>query len=586
MKKNSLLLIVYPILIVPLIFCVFINEYFNQYVIGLFVFIAICASIGILAVVFKKCPVKERIFYVTINALVLIVCFVGHLGFNPLKINCSEVDATLSIPWHRTVIQKNQQYGVVDACKGDTIVPCLFDGFADGGFVMLLSPTGEELKDSLLSVNNIYSVVKTLRDRGYYTKLKGKNGIRYAYTSLDKALYDIIQEDSAKYDVEASKAYFAVRDGLYKAIKMNLPINKIDTTVLVKLYNMECDSVDSLYSKCESVALNSNTKENESAFDAMELLIIHSARQMSVATLLDMINGKRSKLSLLIALDVFRTTFFSRELHKQRINYEANINFNYNSDISFNVKDLNDTIVSSKERKGSLRFQAMYSTNDFSPLSSVSLWQYTYVQTLSLVAPLYVANLPGKLSEIKKMRENYLHLTVKMLENIDFGSDDVDCVIQDYKKNKDLMKSINAIVSKKGTRQLSYVDSLITINDKYKMFDPFRMFAGTDLSKIRQTASKNISQFHDLYKCYSQTAPNDYQYAIFRKNMVDNLYLACFCGGDIIFQINNLKEQDSLFFNDTYKMLGDIANTVESIREEAGKTKKNYLDRIKGILQE
>lgn len=566
MKINGRLLIAYPISIVPLIVCEFINEYVYEFVILIFVFFVLCASIGILAVVFKKCPTKERVSYVTINSLVLIVCFFGHLGFCPFEINCSEVDTTLSIPWHCTVIKKNQQYGIVDSWTGDTIVPCLFDGIADGGLVMLMSPTGEELKDSLLSVMNIDSIVNTLKDRGYYTdKLKGKNGIRYVYTSLDKALFDIIKKDSAEYDVEASKAYFAVRDGLYKAIKKNLPINKIDTTNLAKLYEMECDSVDSLYSKCMSVALYSNLKKKQSDFNTTELLITHSARKMSVAALLDMINDKRSKLSMLVALDAFRTAFFSQKLYEQHINYEANINFNFD---------------------GSLRFNAVYSNKDLSPLSSISLWQYLYVQTLSLTAPLYASNLPEKLSEIKKVREKQLHLSMQMLKNTDFDSDDVDCFIKNYKKSKDLMKTINAIVSKKSASQSSYVDSLITINDKYKIFDPFRMFAGIDLSKIRQTATKNISQFYDLYKCYSLNNSNDYQYAIFRKNMVDNLYIASFCGGYILSQIKNLKEQDSLFFNNTYKELGDNANTVELIRKEAGKARENYLNRIKGILQE
>lgn len=67
--------------------------------------------------------------------------------------------------------------------------------------------------------------------------------------------------------------------------------------------------------------------------------------------------------------------------------------------------------------------------------------------------------------------------------------------------------------------------------------------------------------------------------------MVDNLYLASFCGGDIMPQIKNLKKQDSLFFNNTYQDLEDIANNIEAIREEAIKARKNYLNRIKGILQ-
>ena len=572
MKINGWLLIAYPISIVPLIFCEFINEYVNRYTCFLF----ISVSIGILAIAFKRCPNKKKSFYVTINALVLMACFLGHLGFCPFKINYSEVDMSHSIPWNLTIIQKNQQYGVVDAVKGDTIIPCLFDGIKDGGFVMLLSPTGEELKDPLLSVNNINSVVDELHQEGCDTKLNSKNGIRYVYVSIDKALYDVIQNDSTEYDVEASKAYFTVRDGLYKAIKRNLPINKINVSNLAKLYEMERKYVDILHRKL---------KQEKPSFNTTELLITHSARQMSVAVILDMINDNRSNLSLLKALDAFRTAYFSQKMYEQHINFKANIQFNYNTDISFNVKDSSNSIVSNKNHKNSLFFNAMFSNNDSSPLSSISLWQYVYAQTLGLIAPPFASRLPEKLQNIAKMKENQFQIFDKMLKNVNFDSDDVDYVIKDIKANKDLIESIKNVVSKKNASQLSYVDSLITINDKYEQFDPFQMFKSTDMRKIRQTATKNISRFYDLYKYYSDTSPNDYQYAIFRKNMVDNLYLASFCGGGIIPQIRNLKEQDSSFFNYTYKALGATYNSVDSIRANAETIKTNCLNKIRGILQ-
>lgn len=202
--------IAYLASLVPLLVLDFINEHTGNYAI----YLSFIIPITFLYVAFKDYPIKERASYVTINALVLMVCFLGHLGFNPLKINYSEVDMHLSSPWNYTVIQKQRQYGVVDAQKGDTIVPCLFDGFKDGGFVLLLSSTGEEFKDSLLSINNIDSVVNFLHKSGYGVELNKKHGIHYVWTNLDKALYDIKQNGSSEYELEASKAYFVVRDGL------------------------------------------------------------------------------------------------------------------------------------------------------------------------------------------------------------------------------------------------------------------------------------------------------------------------------------------------------------------------------------
>lgn len=58
--------------------------------------------------------------------------------------------------------------------------------------------------------------------------------------NADKKLYDISKEDTT-YKGKAAKIYFAVRDGLYKAIKQNTSINKIDTTALMALCRMERD---------------------------------------------------------------------------------------------------------------------------------------------------------------------------------------------------------------------------------------------------------------------------------------------------------------------------------------------------------
>lgn len=117
------------------------------------------------------------------------------------------------------------------------------------------------------------------------------------------------------------------------------------------------------------------------------------------------------------------------------------------------------------------------------------------------------------------------------------------------------------------------------------MFDPFRILVDSNLKKTRQTATDNISLFQDLYKYYSDTKPNDYQYAIFRKNYVDNLYLASFCGADITSKIKDLEKQDSCFFSSTYKGLRDRANTVNTVIAKIDMGRKNYLDKIRGILQ-
>ena len=273
------------------------NVFFNG-----FTFLGLAlVSIGLLVLTFKKLSIKGCVFCVTMNALVLAASIIAHLGFWPWKItNYSEVKK-YSKPWKYIIIEKGHRYGALDAITGDTIVPCLFDGITPGRFIMLLSPKCEELSDSLFGGTDANSIKELLKNRGDYAQLNNKNGISYVWNA-DKKLYDISKEDTI-YKGKAAKIYFAVRDGLYKAIKQNTSINKIDTTALMALYRMERDSIDTL---C-------NHLKDSSSIDDTELLLTHTTRQMAIATMIDMINDNRSKYSLLIAFTSYKLSYFSKE---------------------------------------------------------------------------------------------------------------------------------------------------------------------------------------------------------------------------------------------------------------------------------
>lgn len=529
-------------------------------------------SIGLLVVTFKKLSVEGCVFCVTMNALVLAASIIAHLGFWPWKkINYSEVNKCYSIPWKCIIIEKGHRYGALDAITGDTIVPCLFDGITRDGFVMLLSPKCEELSDSLLGGIDAYSIKKQLKDRGEYAQLNNKSGIRYMWNA-DKKLYDISKEDTT-YKGKAAKIYFAVRDGLYKAIKQNTSINKIDTTALMALYRMERDSIDAL---C-------NHLKGSSSIDNTEFLIKHTTRQMAIATIIDMINDNRSKYSLLIAFTSYKLSYFSKELYDEHINFAANIKLNYNELINYNLSS-NDTILSTKENDHSLAWNAQFSNKDFSMLGVLSLWQYVYVNTMSLTTTLYKIYLEKNLqSMIDEMFQPQISVLEQLSKSISFDSKDVDKVIANFHRGKDLAESIREIVSLKYSGQIYLVDSLISINDKYKSFSPFSFFNNKSLKNVRNIACENIQIFYTLYDCCSNR--NDYHYAIFRQKMIDNLQLASFCGNDITNYVNCLEKKDSIYFNYTYEYLRDITHKVNEIRKNARNLENKELKETKEILQ-
>lgn len=529
-------------------------------------------SIGSLVVTFKKLSVKGCVFCVTMNALVLAASIIAHLGFYPWKIiNYSEVKE-YSTPWKCVIIEKEHRYGALDAITGDTIVPCLFDGITRDGFIMLLSPKCEELSDSLFGGIDANSIKELLKERGYYAQLNNKNGIRYVWKA-DKKLYDISKKGTI-YKGKAAKIYFAVKDGLYKAIKQNTSINKIDTTALMALYRMERDSIDIL---C-------NHLKDSSSIDGTELLLTHTTRQMAIATMIDMINDNRSKYSLLIAFTSYGLSYFSKELYDEDINFAANVKLHYNEQINHNLSS-NDTILSTRKTEQSLSWNAKFSNNDFSMLGVLNLEQYVYLNTLSLTSLLYKIYLEKNLqSMIDEMLPPQISVVEQLSKSISFDSKDVDKVIANIHKGKDLAESIRDVVLLKHSGQIHLlVDSLTSINDKYKSFSPFSFFNNKSLKNVRNTAHENIRIFYTLYDCCSNRG--DYHYAIFRQKMIDNLMLASFCGRDITNNVNCLEKKDSIYFNDTYEYLRSITHKVNKIRENARNLENKELKELKEILQ-
>lgn len=542
------------------------NVFFNG-----FTFLGLAlVSIGLLVLTFKKLSIKGCVFCVTMNALVLAASIIAHLGFWPWQeIKYSEVNVHYSKPWKEIIIEKGHKYGALDAETGDTIVPCLFDGITSDGFVLLLSPKCEELSDSLWGATDAGSIKKRLEDMGVYAQLNNKNGIRYIGYA-DQMLYDISKED-ATYKGKAAKAYFAVRDGLYKGIKQNTSISKIDTTALMALYRMESDSINTLYDKLKV----------RSDVNLTELLITHSARQMAVATMMDMINDNRSKFSLLFAFKCYICSYFSKEFYDKHVDIFANSQLNFNQQIKY-VRLSNDTIMTAREYDQSFSLDAKFSNKDFSTLGVLSLWQCVYVNTMSLTTMLYkkyVNNLQSKIDEIAQLQRSVLG---KLKKPLPVDSKNVNKAIANYDMKKVAELAMGNLF-RKNSEQKSLVDSLASIIDKYKSFSPFSFINENSLKNIRNIAKKNISIFYTLYDSCSKR--NDYQYAIFRQKLIDNLLLASFCGSDIINDVNRLERKDSTYFNRTYEYMRVIAHQVNEIRESAKALGDNELKQIKKILQ-
>lgn len=548
------------------------NVCFSIYVIiGL-----LLVAVGALVASFKNLPKKECAFYAGLNTLALIVCLFAHLGFNPLKINCSEVE-NYSQPWNYTIIKKAQKYGVVDAVTGDTITPCMFDGFAqDGSLVMLLSPKCEELSDSLIGATNTDTIIKKLNGTGYCAQLNGKNGVRCEHR-IDKKLYDISKAGTT-YKGKAAKAYLDVRNDLYKAIKQNTPIGKIDTTALAALYRMESDTISALR---KSLKENGDSMKKAPNDQQTELILTHSSRRIAVATILDLIHDNRSKFSLLYALHTYMASYFSKEI-KELLTLQADVSFNFNSDFIMAGALISDSTTTNIDH---LQLNAHFSNKDTTMLGTFSLWQYVYVTTTCLATfssvPYYKKHLKNFANEFSRSQT----LIQNLLQSIrlPYTNYDLNKMVDDYKKGKDLFSSIDEVFSRKKSKRIALVDSLIATNNYFKEYSPYSFSVGDNLKKTIETSTDNIILFKELYKVCSNE--KDYHYAIFRQNLIDNLHLASMCGVNIIAGTKDLESQDTTFFNATYQRLRTAKELVEYINSSAEKHREEALNPAREVFE-
>ncbi len=562
--------IVYICLIISIAVVEIVSNCVNIIVLG----ILLLVGISFLFVVFKNLGRKEKWMYSGINALILAISVINHFGANPFKFYHSTIEKE-SIPWHSMLIQKNKKIGIVDAITADTIVPCLFDDVTSKGLVMYLTPNCSELADSLLEKADGKSTSERLEERSDLCVVNGKVGLRYIW-QLDKRLYSLKNEGTL-YERKAAKVYFMVREKLYKAIKGNYQINKINTTDIVNLYKMECDSV-----KVLTKALTDTN--NKATIDNMvSSILVHTARQMAIASILDMINDNRSKMSLLIAFETYRVAFFSREMHDEHFGFIGNVIYKYNETVNHSNSSNGRELPNNKVSYMNLAENVFFSNENFTTIDVMSLWQYVYANSLCITVSLYEYYMEMNLqNEMDHIWQPQINMLEKLLDSTTaLKKEDVNLILGNLKKEGDLETSIKSAIPQYNSRQLLLVDSIFAGNEKFKSFNPVSFFDKKSLAKGRESIINNIDNFYILYN--SCLFRGMYQYSIFRNCLISSLKLALFSGENIVDHVIRLEKRDSLFLSQTFSGIDKMAHRVDTIRKNAKYMEDKYYKKIRNL---
>lgn len=206
--------------------------FFNYYIA---IFIVLCVLATLLSL-YHSLPFGKKAWAVLLQSVVIITILVLNLGFNPLKVNYDSVVGVYS--WKEISVKDGDNHlGVVEACKGDTLLPCVFDSLKNNeDFCACLSTNKVQHISNVMSYNSRYSYCKeTGHAKCQNLYLPSMEYITYKIANkkkLDNTLADTISYYAARTHFESRKANISLLLG-----DGDLSLTKIPS--LEKLYKYQ-----------------------------------------------------------------------------------------------------------------------------------------------------------------------------------------------------------------------------------------------------------------------------------------------------------------------------------------------------------
>jgi len=170
---------------------------------------------------------KKKFLSVFSNIGVLLLVLFLNLGFNIVKI---EYDSVVSVNnWRTAVIKKDNHYGLLNACSGDTILPFVFDSVYMNRFFYC------NAEDSYRELNNVGGTIRFIRKMNTDSVLA-----RFEISpEFEKRLNELKQEsDSEKY--VAALFYKDLRNTIINSLIYGEKNNPNEIDLITKDFNNKC----------------------------------------------------------------------------------------------------------------------------------------------------------------------------------------------------------------------------------------------------------------------------------------------------------------------------------------------------------
>ncbi len=211
-----------------------VSPHFPNYVVIVIILCAIIVSIW----QYRRLTPLKCAFSSLLQSLVIIVTILCNLGFNPFKIDYSSVSHVYS--WKEVIIKNKEKIGIVEACSGDTLIPCVFDSINSKGF-MYLSTNKIQHKSDEQSYNGFYCYQKET-GISQYQYLYIPSTELYIFKMANKEEIDSVLSDSISY--YAAKAYFELCNANISFLLNGYYLSLDSFSSLADLYKYQLKELD------------------------------------------------------------------------------------------------------------------------------------------------------------------------------------------------------------------------------------------------------------------------------------------------------------------------------------------------------
>lgn len=393
--------------------------------------VLITILVGVIAAVvwsFRKLIYGKRIVAIVLESVVIIAVLVLNLGFNPLLVkydNVAHVFNWISVD----VNSQNGKFGIITACKGDTIIPCLIDSIDNRKHYYHVISSKLHYEEDVSDTKELYTYEKET-GTSHYSGMFLDNVELYIWKYANRSEMDSTLQDSLS--VYAARTYHEIRNANIGYLLSGKMYSAKDIRSLDTLIVLQDKEMFSVLNDLESIS-----SENK-PIDYSQVVSFGKefARTFYLCMLKDRIQ-ERDSVNLFTMAQEFVSLYFydapnyELSVHVQQPMTIGNIQKIYRS--SFKVSDLRKSVLDPNVLDSWYNYVNMLLGSDI----SINVIRYAKIKEKQYDA--FSKNYAKLSGDLKKRRDDSLNRT-RASSSMD-GIEKVRYLIESMKKNDESIDS-------------------------------------------------------------------------------------------------------------------------------------------------